>query len=384
LRTGSRHSPYLYGQLPTAALLALRHLGLSVDLYAAFVLTLGLLCASVYGGLGLLLFRRASDRRSGVHVSLALLLFGTATLTGIMDALPLGHPFLRLPVAFLDFLGAALFTLFLFVFLDGRFVPGWTRWVAPLWILWELPYYFTPGAPLDVTIWPVWLQIPFWLSMVGTVVVAQAYRYRYVSNAVQRQQTKWVLLGISAGMVGVFGLLAIWFGYFLRVSSMTSTGLGIALVGGVACCACTLLIPLSITIAILRFRLYEIETLLNRALVYSSLTATLTVVYVGSVLAGESLTRAITPNFVQSTPAIVVSTLPVAVLFGPLRRRLQAAIDRRFFRSKYDAARTLAAFAETMCAETDLSALTEELLAVIDETLQPTHVSLWLRPKEPI
>jgi hypothetical protein len=138
-----------------------------------------------------------------------------------------------------------------------------------------------------------------------------------------------------------------------------------------------LLVPVSIGMAMLRAQLWEIDRLINRVLVYGSLTATLALVYVGSVVLLQQLLRRLTG---QTSPlAIVASTLAMAALFQPLRRRLQTTIDRRFYRRKYDAARILAAFSAHLRDEVDLDRLTSQLVTVVEETLQPVQVSLWLR-----
>ncbi|MBI5565021.1 MAG: hypothetical protein HY870_09005 [Chloroflexi bacterium] len=180
-----------------------------------------------------------------------------------------------------------------------------------------------------------------------------------------RAQLKWVALGLSSFIVPGIG------GWLLGYLGVTSELLYLLSVTG------WFLFPICLAIAITRYRLFDIDVIVRKTLVYSVLTALLALIYFGGVVLMQQLTRSITAS---SDLAIAVSTLIIAALFFPLRRRVQSAIDRRFFRRKYDAAKTLAAFGVTVRDEVELDRLTSELLSVVNETMQPESISLWLKP----
>jgi hypothetical protein len=207
------------------------------------------------------------------------------------------------------------------------------------------------------------------LVMVGSMVasaVSLIVRARRAGR-VERQQIKWLAYGgaVVVGAIFVGGVIAIW---SVTVSIAVTT---VALLG----------VPLSTGVAIARYRLYDIDIVINRTLVYGALTAALVAVYFGGVATLQALLRALTGQEQQPQLAIVVSTLVIAALFDPLRRRVQAFVDRRFYRGKYDARKTLEAFSVKLRDETDLDALNDDLVGVVRETMQPAHVSLWLRPE---
>jgi hypothetical protein len=267
-----------------------------------------------------------------------------------------------------SFIGSASLVLFLYLFPDGRFVPRWTRWLALVWIVGLMvpaTFFYDPFLRLfGITLTSAVAGVGFG----GTTLLAQVYRYRRASDSTQRQQIKWVFFGVVTALGGSCALLLI--------GMVVPRGLLASLGGTTVLYLLVLLIPVSIAIAVLRYHLYDIDTLINRTLVYGSLTATLVTLYFGVIVVLQRVFVLLTGR--QSTLAVVASTLVIAALFTPFRRSIQSLIDRSFYRRKYDAVKTLEAFSAKLRNDTDLAALSEDLVGVVRETMQPAHVSLWL------
>jgi hypothetical protein len=206
------------------------------------------------------------------------------------------------------------------------------------------------------------------LSLVVVFATTSLFVRMRRASGVERQQVKWLLY--AATLLSFAGLLSLIIG-----------PIGTGWVGLVLITLGFLSVPFAIGIAILRYRLYDIDIIINRSLVYGSLTALLALVYFGGVTATQALLRNITGQERLSQLVIVASTLVIAALFTPLRRRIQSIIDRSFYRKKYDAAKTLEGFSMKLRDETDLEPLKDDLVRVVRETMQPAHVSLWLRPE---
>ena len=207
------------------------------------------------------------------------------------------------------------------------------------------------------------------VALVVACAVALFVRYRR-ANDTEREQIKWLLYACAVFLVVYVG------GFVSGLGGTASLG---GYIWGVFFGLSVITLPAAIGIAILRYRLYDIDVVINRTLVYGALTATLVLIYLGGVVSLQYVFRALTGQ--ESQLAIVASTLAIAALFNPLRRRVQAFVDRRFYRRKYHAAKTLDAFSAMLRDETDLDALSEDLVGVVRETMQPAHVSLWLRPE---
>jgi hypothetical protein len=346
-------------------------LGLSPEFYAAYV---GVVVPAVFGLVfavvaGVIIWHRSGDRM-GVFAAFMLLVFGGVVFNSdVARAAAAAYPALWIPFYLLEYVGQVLYGTFFYVFPDGRFVPRWTRWLAVVWAVLWVPNVFFPRSPLNL------FDDPLFYVFIGSLVLAQVYRYLKVSTPTHRHQTKWVVFGAAVAGVGFVGTIML--GNALPV--IDQSGPLVQMVGTTFIEGFILLIPLSIGVAIVRSGLYEIDVIINRTLVYGSLTAMLVALYFGGVATTQAILQALTGKGQLPQLSIVVSTLAIAALFNPLRRWVQNFIDRSFYRRKYDAAKTLETFSARLRDETDLDSLDTELLSVVRDTMQPEHVSLWLQ-----
>jgi hypothetical protein len=288
------------------------------------------------------------------------------------------------PLSWLWVPGAMLLLAFVpLYFPNGRLVSRRWRWVVWLALFFSLVgaifSALRPGEiqgsgivnPLGIeALRPILgfldtLTFGLYFTLLFASAASLVVRFRR-SGPTERQQIKWLALAALT--------IPVW---FLTNAPIQAAAPTLFLVMDSLVFA---MIPVAAGIAILRYRLYGIDLLINRTLVYGSLTAMLAVVYFGGVATTQAIFRALTGQEQQPQLAIVVSTLVIAALFNPLRRRIQSFIDRRFYRKKYDAAKTLEAFSAKLRDETDLDTLSDDLVGVVRETMQPAHVSLWLRP----
>ena len=366
------------GQLTPGAMLALQNAGISTATFAAFDVFLAATLALVYGVVALIIFWRQSREWMALLVSLWLVTFGITFGDGVVLAVAASYTWLQPLASFLDALGGGvLLGLFLFLFPDGRFVPRWIRWVFVAF----MAFFFIGGFGLEpflpdfyTRLEPIFAMI--WLGMILTGIGAQAYRYQRVSGPIERQQTKWVMFGLLFVVLGIVGMVVIVSinQLFIQPALEATTDYIIQRTMGTLA---FLMIPLTIGFSILRYRLWDSDIIINRTLVYGLLTAVLALLYFGSIVLFQQVMQALTGQ--HSPLAIVASTLLIAALFSPLRFRLQSLIDRRFYRRKYDAAQTLSSFAQAAQEEVDLEHLTSRLLAAVEQTMQPEHISIWVK-----
>jgi hypothetical protein len=352
---------------------ALQELGLSAGFYAAYRLANDVIFAVGFCLVGAAILWRRSNYRMPLFASLALVTLGTSTTP--LQVLAEVYPEWGIAVAPISFLGTTLFFVFFCLFPDGRFVPRWTLGLAAVWVVYQGSHYFFPGSSFNLqTVLPL-IDVLLMLGLFGGLTFAQVYRYARVSNLIERQQTKWVVFGLAAAILVFIGL-ALPMGLSPALSQPGIPDMLYYLVGMTVANLGFFLIPVSIGVAVLRYRLFDIDPIINRTLVYGLLTACLAAVYGTSVVVLQGIFRAFVGQ--ETDLAVVASTLAIAVLFQPLRRRIQDFIDRRFYRRKYDAAKTLEAFGGRVREEVELDQLSADLVAVTKEALEPAHVSLWL------
>ncbi len=361
-------------QLAPSDLRLLHQLGLSPGFLAAYQVGWDVATVLIYSMLAALLFWRRSSDRMALFCAYALVLYGGTTYTSLFDdgLRPLA-PGWYWPVGVLELLGQVSLLAFFLLFPRGQFVPRWTRWGVLVMVLAEAHYIFF-NDPLQTAKSDNPTDFLTFVALLLGLIILQIYRYRRVSTFRERQQTKWAVFGISVAFLGfIVGFMLLHLFPDATVQSPVFQTLAVNTLSDLF----LLLIPISIAIAILRSQLYDIDTIINKALVYGLLTGILGTLYAGLIIGLASLAGA-----VNNPLALVIATLAIAALFQPLRRRIQSVIDRRFYRRKYDAEKTLAAFSATLRNEVDLNQLRAHVLAVVNETMQPEQASLWLaQPK---
>ncbi len=362
--------------------LPLEEVGISVRAFAVYAVIFNALVMLAFILIGALVFLGKPGDRTAMIASLALLLMGVA-LVPLIPSLYLIYPSWYIPIQVLRIAGLVMAVNFMYIFPNGRSIPAWTRFMglavlfSGLLLLW--PGWRPPTVPIEIDQPADYLAFAFLLFWLGTGVYAQVYRYRAVSTPLERLQTKWVVLGFATTAVVFLGIFlpralfpALRSGRNLAFYTLAEIPLALLAL---------LFIPISIAISITRYHLWDIDLIIRRTLVYSSLTAALALIYFGSVVLLQGLVDA----FLHlTTPLVtVLSTLAVAALFTPLRNRIQGFIDRRFYRRKYDTEKVLAAFSQTLRDEVDLDELKASFLGVVEETVQPETASLWLRDIRP-
>jgi hypothetical protein len=358
---------------------ALGEMGLSTNFYATYNLGLEVLFALVFSLMAILIVALKWRDASALFFPFMMLMVGTAAIPILptMGALVAAEPAMLPLVRLVTFIAWVSVFIFFCIFPDGSFPTRWSMAYAIIAVAVSIPWNLFPDSPLSPWTWPAPVLGLFELAIWGTGIYIQIDRYRHVSDPVQRQQTRWVVFGLG---VSVSGIVAFYLPRAVNPSLGRPTdqaSLIFFLVSSTFICLSALFTPLGIALSILRYKLWAIDFIINRTLVYGLLTTLLALIYVSSVILLQSIFNPLLGQ--ESDLAIVISTLAIATLFLPLRRRVQTFIDLQFYRRKYDTTRILAQLTQTVSQEVDLQRLAERLVEVVDDTMQPAHVSLWLR-----
>ena len=322
-----------------------------------------------------LIFWRRSDDWIALLVSFTLIYMGAILFTSSDDALLGAYPQTRPLIVLFDVLGLTAWIALLYLFPDGKFLPR--RLVLPVTALTAISITLDLSAPPEVASMrggPI--NLALFTILIGLGLLAQVHRFRRYSTPQQKQQTKWVLFGIFGVLLGVI----VWSGTVVLLPPDQPSQARSTLMFLVMPAVMVLMgsFPVSLGFSILQYRLWNIDILIRRTLIYGALVVLLALVYFGSVLVLQNLLFAISGQE-RSSLAVVVSTLAIAALFTPLRNRIQKSVDRRFYRRRYDAAQTLTTFNARTREHVDLDKLSQSLLETVDETLQPQVTSLWIR-----
>ena len=348
---------------------ALASIGISLNEFAWIALSCTLVISLISVVLALILFRRRSNDWMALLVALFLVgypIMNNGTTGNLPTDIP---PSLWVLLQILTFPVWIIYAATFMLFPSGRFVPHWTWMLFIFWAIWGQLISLTP----DLFEGMLFLGYPLFVI---TTIIWQIYRYRHSSTPVQRQQTKWAIAGLFAVLVANQ--------LFWLPSGFTPLGQTLYMPASFLFYQLVILaLPITFFIAIQRHRLYDIDTIVNRALVYGSVTVVLAAAYAGCIIALQAISRTLVPipGGSDEPITIVISTLLIAALFRPLRRRVQRAVDRRFYRTRYDARKAVEAFGATLRQEVDIASFRERLLRVVQQTMEPAHVSLWL--KEP-
>ncbi len=344
--------------------------------YVGCAFALELLGPLVFLTLALFIVWRRSDNPGAIRISALLIAFGAA-LPGTAYAIVSGSLIWRVSPGALQALGWTALLVFAYLFPDGQWAPRWSRLLVPFWALWTTSFFAFAERLIADRPALIVLAYLIWIAWLGTGVGAQVYRYLWVATPAQRQQSKWVLLGFTWALVGILLVSAQHIFTLAQGRHIQQSAFSITL-SLIVLTISALPIPISIAIAILRHNLYNIDRFINLSLVYGSLSIAIGAIYAAVVAVSQFIIQSITGQNGQSQLALTLSTLIVAALFQPVRRRIQTTVDRQFYRRRYDATQTLAAFSESLRTEVDLAEITQNLIRVTHHTMRPRHVSLWL------
>lgn len=314
-----------YSHPPPSTIATMERLGVGPGWVAAYVGTVETACAVVFFGVALALVRRGAGRVAALLAATTFVGFGPLGATGGM--LGTLAPEWKVPAHLLEGIARTALVTLAFVFPDGRFVPGWTRWLAFAWVAVFLPYLLPADVPISAINWPPALSLMAQILFTANVAYAQAYRYRRVSGAEQRRRTRWAAFGAPVTLALTILVQLPWY-LFPHLQDPGPARLLYILARIGALSLSLMVAPVTFGIAILRHRLYDIDIIINRALVYGLLTAIMAGLFAAVISLSQRVLMALTGQ--TSLGATVLATLVVVSVVTPVRNRLQEWVDRRF------------------------------------------------------
>jgi len=365
------------GQLTTASAQALERIGVSVDSYVTISIALDILTAATYTICAIVIFIRKPNDLLTIFVTVMLVTFGVATFTGGIRDFVFVYPRLNWLFKAISLIGNYAILAFFFVFPNGRFTPRWTAFILVIYALAQLLRYFFPASPLNLQMTSPFLYNAVFLGANLSGMAAQIYRYRRVSNLIEQQQTKWVVYGLSIGVCGyiIAGLIS------FTVPDAMGSGFPIVIALNSLGILFMLLFPLSISIAVLRYRLWDINPIINRTLVYGALSASTIGLYVFAVGYFSSFFQNNKASFIIS----FIATGVIAFLFEPLRERLQRAVNRLMYGERDDPTTVLTRLSARLDSALALDSILPTIVETVAQTLRLPYaaITLNLRNEEP-
>ena len=362
------------GQLTTASAQALERIGVSVDSYVTISIALDILTAATYTICAIVIFIRKPNDLLTIFVTIMLVTFGVATFTGGIRDFVFVYPRLNWLFKTISLIGNYAILAFFFVFPNGRFIPRWTAFILVIYALAQLLRYFFPASPLNLETTSPFLYNAIFLSANLSGMAAQIYRYRRVSNLIEQQQTKWVVYGLSIGVCSyiIAGLIS------FTVPNAMGSGFPIVIGLNSLGILFMLLFPLSISVAVLRYRLWDINPIINRTLVYGALSASTIGLYVFAV--------GFFSSFFQNNKASVIisfiATGVIAFLFEPLRERLQRAVNRLMYGERDDPATVLTRLSQRIDSAIAPDSVLPTIVETLTQTLRLPYAAITLYEKD--
>jgi signal transduction histidine kinase len=361
-------------QLTIRSLQVLDAIGWTVNDLVILLIAIDIVIVVIFSACAIIIFIRKPNDLFTIFVTIMLIVFGTATFTGGMRGIALTYPQLRWLTQTIELIGSVSILAFFLVFPNGRFTPRWTFAIFMGWFLFQLPRYYLPNFSQFLHGFSVAYNLLFLAFFIGGVAV-QVHRYIHVSNSMERQQTKWVMYGMTVGMGGYLVLRAL----SLLITDPRGSGMLVSLGVVIAATCFILLIPLSITIAVIRYRLWDINPIINRTLVYGALSFLTIAFYILTVGSFALYFKNNETNLVVS----FIATGVVSILFEPLRQRLQRGVNRLMYGERDDPATVLTRLSQRLESTLAPDSVLQTIVETLAQTLRLPYAAISFVDEEP-